>query len=1581
MDTAEYDTNTLLINNIASIAFRFYEPPSDTSSSLAPAALDIENTLRRGGHVVLFDSARRGLWHFQIQGKKGHDEVNSKPLDTTLNVCGIELAVGEEGILEPTSLQKPRFQQQAIQTPTSSISSASALDQSLRNAFASATFASATHNMELSSQDQATKSVEQLGSDTASTPNRTVYENFVTALLLSISCAFCSRTGAIPLNYRTIVLPSDSVSINNLHDSQASQCPVLATLKAYLTTTGVLVINFAVSRCKGLSQLTDLVATNLAQSSAPILAAPFGVVAKKQGSPSGEAGTASLAQTPNTQVLSKTVEVSSTSRVGDTLFSGHEEDHDPLGSAKGWFAATPDRDEKMSKRKSERAHASKETLAAESRAAKPSAPSPAVVRRPSTVAACTIYPTPPDGIQHPNGVTPSIDGTLSSPGNPLSAAPAADTDHAPFNASHAGEVFDAGPDANEPKRQHSESNLLGEADHMFGDMGGDMFGDHDITEADFNFFDEQPGDLDLDVPMADVIATNRASDVAVKAEQDAADAANRTKAASFQERDMAIFAKPELKHARSSRNEASGPRGRDVRSGSVKRELSPFGPHTVFKRVRASLAVAGHGPGAKSTGSSRATRIFDTMTFDPSLPLINKKYEQGGQFDYRKMSSLARPTLEQGVLPETDYLKRHGKQGRRSRDARFKAESWMRGLTGLEPPGSHPSPSKMEGSLSDDCDSSVGSDQDDTSYTTDQPTSPLKSSVKLLTLDDDAASPVMSHRDFEPTEEPDQQLAMELPRLAKPESSELPLSLLFSDPEPLSLELSLSDEDMIQVAQILTDQAATGSLDILNGQEGTKVLPSTNLYSQTFSMDARHFLQTLREIVPSFLKSAAAVSLKGLLDVPDVPLLGQPTRLPRRPNPGKDPNTEPLRPSNLYQIPGPHLEVRRSETKLSVLPSAVLFWESLGLAPSSGGKNVNAICLFPRWNGMADNAKIFMGCLKSVYETLKLGSFESITLASESEDGVIPYEVDRISTSPGTTMTGHGSALVESMGTVLGAISKLQVTASNIVVYFVYSPSSPGTIVEACVAFQNMFDSYRRSLAVRREAPPNELVLQLVSTSLLSSPRGVVVTPAAELAKVCMETYDRCTIFGGPMPAPAIKLEQPLPRIIDFKLTVSPSASLIRENSCIHVAYAQSVDERWITAAWTDDRGNQQETASYCLSRKGRPQSRSTSEVAHEIWESTLDLISAWKVHWRVIITKCGPMDQQEIDFWADLARTEIKASVTMILMTVDTNPSLQLIPPLVKLPQPPALFYTTPVSTPQANIVSPEQSGTPATPVRDANAAAATPGADGGGESEYEAVLSDVTDQTWGAVVGHRLNNSSSVVDVHPALASGYLIKRTGTRVEDAPVLMEVNLAHSDASPRAYEPLLREMLSYFRGLGTLARARGVRSHLFKSSVERANLREYNDAPSCSSTPSREQSPATQIRGAKEGIVGILRTLRRFGPRGLKHIDDAEVCIDDKGIISCRGDEPQGHDDAAFWTRQVESLESKFYPLQRAVIGPPQEIAIDHEAQAEQDRIDQHHASWKTKMQLWSSDCATRCELLSLDSPLPLDQRTTTRLN
>ena len=77
-------------------------------------------------------------------------------------------------------------------------------------------------------------------------------------------------------------------------------------------------------------------------------------------------------------------------------------------------------------------------------------------------------------------------------------------------------------------------------------------------------------------------------------------------------------------------------------------------------------------------------------------------------------------------------------------------------------------------------------------------------------------------------------------------------------------------------------------------------------------------------------------------------------------------------------------------------------------------------------------------------------------------------------------------------------------------------------------------------------------------------------------------------------------------------------------------------------------------------------------------------------------------------------------------------------------------------------------------------------------------------------ALAGHRLNISPNATESQPALVSGYLLKRSGPGLDETPAMMEVNLVHADVSPRQYETSLREILSWYAALGTLARARGV---------------------------------------------------------------------------------------------------------------------------------------------------------------------------
>ena len=1091
---------------------------------------------------------------------------------------------------------------------------------------------------------------------------------------------------------------------------------------------------------------------------------------------------------------------------------------DPLDAAKSWYGATSEREEVFSRRRKEREDvAAREAAEFDTRNQQPSSASPLVLGRTNNgvaaVAAGTMYPTPPGGAQPP-GVTPSFDGAVSSPANAANGA-ATDvditmtTDQPPPVSNTFPDSWDESADV---KREQSTSFL--EADNLYGDLGEDMFENNELTDADFNFFDEDPAQTGLDLSgLPDIETTMDMSDFTQPGQGSIPGEENQppsVRPASPK------FAKPELRHARSilgeeSRQQANLDSFRANASlpAGIKRQPSPFDPDTVYKRVRASFRGPPRTvlPLTSSTTLPRRNSVFERVDFDPSLSLANKKYQEKGQFNY-SLPSLKRREGDEEDEPRSASSYNGLMKTQRSNLKTLPSNigTLIARITGgLEGSSLQRSPTKRDDQSSDADDLSLVSDQGDSSDDADEPSSPAKSSVVRKRPEDDNLSLAASFSEMDPSiAESPAYAAGELPGLSGPGTPELPVAKYFADPEPSPFPIICPDSDFITIAQILTEQAVTGSLR-LNPRDSTK---SPSEARRSVSSATRHSIRCLRSALPFSLGQATSCHFRQFLDLKDVPLLAQPTRPQHRPS-GHE-----IIPPTLYQIPAPHVELRRYESHLSVLPSATAFWESLGLGPSQGTKDINAMCVSPKWEGMEDNAGAFLDRIRSVYESLKLGTFERIpSPTEEGVDGFTGYSVGQEPLDASPAGPQRDSELSDVMSTLAQVLASLTVTKKNFVVYFVYHPGNANMIVDSCSAFQELFEKYKTAMEEEKKEITNELVLQLVPLDAIASEDSLAILPPAEYAKLCLETYDRCTLFDGLMPAPAIVLEQALPRMIDFKLTTTPSASLLHENSCIHIAYAQSVDERWITAAWTDNRGSKQMTASYCLGRRSKQLTTPLANVLHEIWETTHDVIGVWKVHWRVIVTKCGPIGPTEVDYWTTLAQTERNASVNLTLLTVDTDPSLQLVPPAVRLPAAtPSAFYTTPVSTPQpSSIVSPEQSGNPPTPM---GAAAATPSSDPSAtvDPEADATLVDMTDATWGAVVSHRLNNSNSLTDLNPALTSGYLVKRGGTKTEDPPVVMEVNIIHSDGNlhPRTYEGLLREMLSYFRALGTLARLRGV---------------------------------------------------------------------------------------------------------------------------------------------------------------------------
>lgn len=781
---------------------------------------------------------------------------------------------------------------------------------------------------------------------------------------------------------------------------------------------------------------------------------------------------------------------------------------------------------------------------------------------------------------------------------------------------------------------------------------------------------------------------------------------------------------------------------------------------------------------------------------------MNEKYSAHGHFNF---SAKLKPkqAVNQIELPQTQYLSSR----RRMQENGPEFGNIARILTEKELDSSANSREPMDYLLDSDGASQV-SEQDDTSHATNDLSLFSNLGVKRKWENEDGDDMASTFdalaMELEHSASTPQSISGSQIPLLEADPADWSLTTYFMSPEPDIQSNTLSDLERIATAQILADQAVSGTLQI------PKSAAAETPFTSNSTFTTRELMSSVARAAKSCLREINSCNMRSFLEIQGIPVLNQGLRLPPRPivNPRAPTTVDAAKANNPFPIPPPQLEVRRSDTKLSVLPAAITFWENLGLGPSNGPKDVSAVCVYPNFDGVAANADIFLDQMRSVYECSRLGSHDRL-VTKDLTDGLMPFIVE----SPQQNKLHHLTALKDVASRLSRILSSAEVEEKNFVVYFIYPIDNSALLVHICSAFQHLFNLYRKALSERKVKAANELVLQLIPQDFVSSSTFLAVPLPSEYFRLAMEVYDRCIDFISSSSTPAIMLEQPLPKTVDFKLNANPSASLLQENTCLHVAYAQSIDDRWITATWTDNRGTQQMTASYCLGRRNEPITMPFSDVANEIWETTLDFIANKKIHWRIMIARVGVMEPSEIDFWTGLATTESDAQVSLTLMTVQTDPSLRLLPASITLAPNAntATSVVTPVSTPQAlqsSIVSP---GDAATPAKD-NASAATP-ADGPVEPDSDARLIDSTDQSWGAVLAHRLNNSNSLMELNPALISGYLIKRGGVNSDDPPIIMEVNILYSEVvgNPRTFhEGLLREILGYYRGLGTLARVRGL---------------------------------------------------------------------------------------------------------------------------------------------------------------------------
>ncbi|EEP76301.1 predicted protein [Uncinocarpus reesii 1704] len=501
---------------------------------------------------------------------------------------------------------------------------------------------------------------------------------------------------------------------------------------------------------------------------------------------------------------------------------------------------------------------------------------------------------------------------------------------------------------------------------------------------------------------------------------------------------------------------------------------------------------------------------------------------------------------------------------------------------------------------------------------------------------------------------------------------------------------------------------------------------------------------------------------------------------------------------SLSKLDSPHIRIHRGKYDLEVLAPAVFFWESFGLEPTQGQKDIVAFCIHPE--SAVESADAFLDRFGLLYSSANFGQHSR----PRGSKGLISWGLDPIG--------GR-----EYPAVMRDVIASLPPGGETIVIYIVNPFPYEAAIVDICTAFLSLFRKYISNFD-KHTTQLNEIALQILPFDFIASLTSIVTPSQLDYLRLAFEVYSRCPPKSRSSDilscAPPFTLAKSIPKIVPFKLALDPGSPLTERHS-LHIAYSKSLDQRWVTTAWTDNLGRDQLTMTYCLREKNSNISRPMSEIRADIWDVTRHIIGKSHAYWRVMVVTDEPVELNETEAWISLAQHHNQTNATKIeltLLSVNVKPCLYL-----KLPSPPLQISTytgptssTPASTPNPGIPSPDPSAAAPTPPPSSAEQAQTPVPQSFDTPDSETILVDKSDETWSITLSHRLNTSPSLTSYHSALASGYLIRRRGgTSNTDGIASLCVNVVFTHARIPT-ELLLKDILRMYRDLAALARTKGI---------------------------------------------------------------------------------------------------------------------------------------------------------------------------
>ncbi|KAL9117165.1 MAG: hypothetical protein Q9187_006302 [Circinaria calcarea] len=925
-----------------------------------------------------------------------------------------------------------------------------------------------------------------------------------------------------------------------------------------------------------------------------------------------------------------------------------------------------------------------------------------------------------------------------------------------------------------------------EGDDLFGDMNSDMFTANGITEADFNFFDE-PAHAYEAIPDA-VLVNEDSSSYATYASSNP-----KSKQPSNEKREIST---KEVLAVRASSHNGTANKA-TVTTVTIETSLD----HTTSSSLQSSKSLRKRAEteeqsvkGEKRDSSSgiditRADQYqvgwrdtsYRGIPFTELKPAFDKKYSAQGRFD------TAMPSQLNGCEPK-------------KRSSNEMGIPRLGFVAGDEDPsdteeGEDPSDEMpLYLLLGEDDEQSV---KDIMQHVNNDSNNTYRKR-KRESIESDNTTCITSDIQTQQDQPSDVEQFPSLNSLLSSIDNDHQLSLHYIDHLTPSRQVtklySGNDQSFIQLAQIVAGQ--------LTGLPELQCAP----LEKSIEGLVKFTEDPLHRILPRLFPRSEQCNLQAYLSIDECPLgLAQVSRPATKPihrkhdviKGSQDPETST---QDVFLIPPLNILVQRGNILMEISPTALPFWEQLGLEPSAGVKDIRAMCIYPESQMMQRSVGAFLETIGSTYQSMRLGNHTRRSL-TDFADGFVPVRLD------GSTIEGTAGSL-QKICERLGELLRCELDADQPTIIYMVNPFDElKALPHLCSSFSKILEA--NGYGSGSCSYSTDLVLKILPISLLASRTTIALPPPQLYARLAMEVYNQSPHQSPRDPSSPInshslfQLAECIPKTISFSLTSDPSAALIREDAAYHLAYSWSSDGQWLSMALTNTCGSKHCSVSYCLGMIPAkwPTFRA---VAKEVWDTTLELLNTnWTAH-QLFIVKDSLMAQVEIDTWAALAAQTEPNPVRIVLVTVDPSPSLYCVGGKGRniSPLDESDCYATPAATPLASIHALDLSS----PITNSGWAH-HPRTSDGPDTDPKARLIDKTDETWGAVATRSYEREGAPA----ALASGFLIKRAGPVDDDGVMIMGVSIVYAETMN---DSLLKKILCMYRALGILAKARGATTGL-----------------------------------------------------------------------------------------------------------------------------------------------------------------------